>query len=162
MARWKLMTAHYLNVPGETWEYTENDRVTGRPVRQKFVVPRFLDPKDESCWTKRWGFKDNEQGEIIVCKKDQGEADDIVFIGDPTPDMMPVDDEARAISAQFESKWAYNPETAPANYAQTAVDAIQTKFQLETKPVEIPGLAELVAAISGLVEMNKSSMRRSV
>ena len=30
MARWKLMTPHYLNVEGETWEYTENDRQTGR------------------------------------------------------------------------------------------------------------------------------------
>ena len=38
MARWKLMTPHYLNVEGETWEYTENDRQTGRPKRVQFPV----------------------------------------------------------------------------------------------------------------------------
>ena len=41
MARWKLMTPHYLNVEGETWEYTENDRQTGRQ-RVQFPVPASL------------------------------------------------------------------------------------------------------------------------
>ena len=49
MARWKLMTSHYLNTPGEEWEYTENDRNTGRPRRIKFPVPRLLDINDPSC-----------------------------------------------------------------------------------------------------------------
>ena len=49
MARWKLMTPHYLNVEGETWEYTENDRQTGRPKRVQFPVPRLLDIRDPSC-----------------------------------------------------------------------------------------------------------------
>ena len=44
MARWKLMTPHYLNVDGEEWEYQETDRQTGRPRGTKFRVPRLLDP----------------------------------------------------------------------------------------------------------------------
>ena len=73
MARWKLMTPHYLNVEGESWEYTENDRQTGRPKRVQFPVPRLLDIRDPSCWTNRWGNKDNEDGEIIVCHSGKGE-----------------------------------------------------------------------------------------
>lgn len=156
MARWKLMTPHYLNVPGEEWEYTENDRTTGRPKRLKFQVPRLLDTRDPSNWTNRWGNKDNEDGEIIVCWQGKGEASDIVFIGDPTPDMVPVDDEAREISAKFETRWKAKPEAMAGDYSQSLVD----KFQIEmaeqrAKPPEVPGLAELTAAIGSLVQTNQ-------
>ena len=57
MARWKLMTPHYLNVEGEEWEYQETNRTTGRPQRTKFPVPRLLDIRDPQCWTNQWGNK---------------------------------------------------------------------------------------------------------
>jgi hypothetical protein len=155
MARWKLMTAHYLNVPNEDWEYTENDRTTGRPKRVKFPVPRLLDPRDPACWTNRWGNKDNEDGEIIVCHEGKGDAKDMVFIGDPTPDMMPIDDEAKALSASFEKRWAYKPETDVGDYSQSLVDKFQVELaEAQARPVEVPGLAELTGAIGKLVEQN--------
>ena len=155
MARWKLMTPHYLNSPGEEWEYTENDRTTGRPKRIKFAVPRYLDPRDPSAWTKRWGNKDNEDGEVIVCHEGKGETVDIVFLGDPTPDMVPVDDEAKVISAGFEKLWSYKPETDMGDYSQSLVDKFQVELaEAQTRPVEVPGLSDLTQAIGKLVDQN--------
>lgn len=162
MARWKLMTPHYLNTPGEEWEYTENDRTTGRPKRVKFPVPRLLDTKDPSCWTNRWGNKDNEDGEIIVCHEGKGEPTDMVFTGDPTPDMVPVDDEARAISATFEHLWQAKPENMAGDYSQSLVDRFQLQMaEASAKPIEVPGLADLVTAINGLVQTVKPTERRA-
>lgn len=160
MARWKLMTAHYLAVPNEEWEYTENDRTTGRPKRVKFPVPRLLDINDPVCWTNRWGNKDNEEGEIIVCWEGKGEKNDITFIGDPTPDMVPVDDEAKEISAKFEARWQNKPESY-GDYSQSLIDRFQVEMaDIKAKPVEIPGLAELTKAIGDLVSQNQEALRR--
>ncbi len=155
MARWKLMCPHYLAVPGEEWEYTETDRATGRPIRKKFAVPRLLDTKDPSCWTNRWGVKGDEEGEIIVCYAGKGEATDIVFVGDPTPDMLPADAEATAISASFAARWGSRPENSAGEYSQSLVDKFQLELaETQSKPqtVEVAGLAELVASIAKLVE----------
>ena len=156
MARWKLMAPHYLNVPNEEWEYTENDRKTGRPKRFKFPVPRLLDPKDPTCWTNRWGSKDNEDGEVIVCQG-EGESGDIPFAGDPTPDMVPVDDEARTITAKFETRWNSRPEDSAGDYSQSLIDRFQIQMaEVTAKPVEVPGLADLVGAIKDLVKTNET------
>lgn len=163
MARWKLMTAHYLNTPGEEWEYQETDRKTGRPKRTKFAVPRYLDPRDPTCWTERWGNKDNEEGEIIVCWEGQGNAHDIVFVGDPTPDMVPVDDEAREISATFEARWNFQPENADTDFSQSLVDKFQSELaEIQAKPVEVPGLAELTTAIGEMAKTNQKLLEASV
>lgn len=151
MARWKLATPHYLNVTELIeWEYQEVDRKTNRPVRRKFAVPRYLNPLDPSDWTNRWGGGDSADGEVIVCLPGQGHSTDIEFLGDPTPDMIPVDDEAKALSASFEATWRYKPDTAlPGDYSQSLVDAFQSEMaEVTSKPVEIPGLVDLVAAIA--------------
>ena len=97
MARWKLKTPHYLNVPGTKWEYTENSRTSGRPQRNVYNVPLYLHPEDPNDWNWRY---DRDSGDIIVCYEGKGDSSgkDIVFIGPPTPDMEPLDDEAKAIS----------------------------------------------------------------
>lgn len=161
MARWKLMAAHYLNVPGEKWEYTENDRKTGRVIRQAFKVPRLLDPTDPTCWTNRWGTKDDAEGEIIVCHEGKGQSTDQIFFGDPTPDMVPLDDEARELSASFEDKWRYKPEVAPQSFSQSLID----KFQLEqaalvaAKPAQVEGMDKLTEAITELVKSNQTMLK---
>ena len=161
MARWKLAVAHYLNVEGEEWEYTENDRKTGRPKRFKFPVPRLLDPRDPTCWTKVWGSKDNEEGEIIVCHSGKGESSDITFFGDPTPDMIPVDDEARELSATFERQWKAKPEALAGDYSQSLIDRFESEMaDIRSKPAEVPGLADLVTVIGKLVESNQKIERR--
>lgn len=156
MARWKLMVSHYLNVDGEEWEYKENDRVTGRQRRMKLKVPRLLDINDPTCWTNKWGSQGNEEGEVIVCHEGKGDSHDIVFYGDPTPDMSPVDDEAKAISASFEDRWNYRPTAEDGGHSQSLIDKFQIEMgEIQSKPVEIPGLVELTTAIGKMAEQNQ-------
>lgn len=160
MARWKLMTSHYLNVPNEIWEYQETDRTTGKPVRRQFQVPKLLDVNDPQCWTNHWGNRDNAEGEIIVCHEGKGESRDQPFIGDPTPDMIPLDDEAREISASFENIWKIKPERVAGEYSQSLVDRFNIEMmELRARPPEVPGLTDLIGAIKSLVETNQTVRR---
>ena len=115
MARWKLKSAHYLNVPGTEWEQKETDQATGRQGRKVFQVPRLLNPED--------GGDCNYPGEIIVCYENKGDPRDIVFIGPPTPEMEPIDAEAKAISKDEEPKWKLPPEmiNGEVNYSQSLI-----------------------------------------
>lgn len=149
MARWKLMVPHYLNVRDEKWEYKEIDQTTGREKRMQINVPRHLDPTDPQCWTSRWGNRDNQQGEIIVCHEGKGEPSDVVFFGDPTPDMMPMDDEARELTASFEKVWAYKPETDAVNYSQSMIDKMSAEMK-DIKSQAPAGMEDLVKQIAAL------------
>src|SRR5262250_2477567 len=96
MARWYLREKHYLNVPGTEWEYKETDRETQRQVRKVFEVPLYLNPDEPADWNDRV----NER--IIVSTKfDPASPRDYVFIGSPTPDMIPLDEEAQGITDDF-------------------------------------------------------------
>lgn len=152
MARWKLMNAHYIYIDAETeWEYKAI--IGGKQVRRRFTVPRFLDPNDPGDWTNRWGmangnnFVGNEEGITVVCHAGKGQPGDIAFSGDPTPDMMPLDDEAREVSAGFTDRWAYKPDNAETSFSQTLVDAIEmiADTKPEAKPIEIAGFSEMMA-----------------
>ncbi len=165
MARWKLATPHYLNtVEPNEWEYKETDRKTGREKRMRIPVPRYFSPNDPSDWNNRWGGKDNEDGEVIVCQPGKGEDRDYAFLGDPSPNMIPIDDEAKEISASFAERWKYKSDIeTPGSYSQSLID----KFQVEAaaiaaKPVEIPGLSDLVAAISKQSEVIGEVLKRRV
>lgn len=161
MARWKLVTSHYLNCGDTNWEYKEVDRNTGKEKRKTLPVPRFLDINDPSDWTNSWGNRDNATGEIIVCYAGKGDPKDIVFEGDPTPDMMPVDDEAKEISASFADQWAYKPDTAEISYSQSMIERFQAeKAEAESKPqqVEIAGLNDLVAVMAQSLAQNQQLM----
>ena len=151
MARWKLACPHYINTLGIEWEY--NETKNGKVKRKRFTVPRYLNTSDPSDWTVRWGSKDEEEGEIIVCHEGKGEKEDIVFLGDPTPDMIPADDEARAISKTFESRWAFKPETAEMDFSQSLVDKFESAMsEVQAKTAEVPGMADLVANLAALTQ----------
>lgn len=110
MARWRLMTGHYLNVVSDdepiVWEHKETDRNTGKTARKAFPVPLLMDPNDPA--------DHNYPGEIIVTNaKDPAFRKDIVFLGDPTPDMMPLDQEAEEISESLASQWKHPIESLP-------------------------------------------------
>lgn len=110
MARWKLMTKHYLKVEDEPWEYKETDLISGREVRKTLQVPRHLDPESE--FTEVEG----RNAILVVCHQDKSKVkSDIVFFGDPTPDMEPMDDEAEAISEKLKSKWIHPIDALPSN-----------------------------------------------
>lgn len=108
--RWRLMTSHYLNVPGTEWEHNESDRTTGKAVRKLYAVPALLDPRNPNdC---------NREGDCVVAHAVEGlrnERTDVIFLGDPTPDMEPMNDEAEEISNGLKDKWAHPIDTLPAN-----------------------------------------------
>ncbi len=98
MARWRLTEPHYLAVPTERWEHTTTDSRTGKLVRKMYKVPRYLDPRVEDDWNVKLNGMD---GEIHVCWEGKGIPNDIVFEGNPTPGMLPLDAEAEEISGKF-------------------------------------------------------------
>jgi hypothetical protein len=161
MARWKLVESHYLNTIGAdatTWEYKETDRSTGRERRKTLDVPRLLDINDPACWTWSEGNSDNKNGEIIVCHVGKGQRGDIEFRGDPTPGMVPADDEAREISAGFAEHWRYKPETAEVGFSQSMFDRVMAeKAEMEAKPqqVEVAGLSDLLTAFAAMQAQNQ-------
>lgn len=175
--RWKLMTSHYLNTKDTEWEYKETDRNTGREKRKQLAVPRFLDINDPGDWTvnlgvdggvSRGGRGPDGQGEIIVCHKDKGLSGDIAFYnadgspGDPTPDMVPVDDEAKVLSASFEDHWRYKPDTAEVSYSQSMINRFEVeKAEVESRPqqVEIAGLNDLVAVMAQSLAQNQELIK---
>lgn len=156
MARWRLTQPHYLNVPGVEWEYKENDRQTGRAKRTMFPVPMFLNPDDPADWNYRVG----DVGEIIVTNVSAPGNADITFIGDPTPDMTPLDDEARAISASFAAKWKHPIESLPENggFSQALLNGLQSEVSNLQSKVEaapaIQGLDKLLEAMSTMMAQN--------
>lgn len=166
MARWKLMTSHYLNVVDSTkWEYKEVDRATGREKRKQLTVPRFLDVNDPADWTNRFGDNGISKGgngpdgagDVVVCHPGKGEPRDIEFVGDPTPDMSPLDEEASAISASFEEHWRYKPESADISYSQSMLENFnsqQAEVLAAPTKVEVEGLGDMVAAMAALAAQN--------
>lgn len=154
MARWRLTAPHYLNVPGTTWEYKEVDRTTGRQRRTQFQVPALLDPNQPAdC-----NYRNGDEGEIIVCFVGKGEPKDIEFMGEPTPDMMPLDDEAKSISAKFAAKWKHPIESLPGSYADVLLNDLQSEVaevQAKGKSQQIDGMSELLAGLATMMKQNQ-------
>lgn len=168
MARWKLVAPHYLVTTSPSqWEHVEQRG--GKQIRLRFDVPTLLDPADPSSWTRRWGGRDDGDGEIIVCLG-SGESSDIVLPSEAsiTPDMTPIDDEAKAISAKYETHWSYKPDTAENTFSQSLVDNLQAQFEVARATpakVEVEGLSEILASLAAgqklLAETLSANHRRA-
>lgn len=102
MARWRVTAKHYINAKqfGEdtTWVREETNRDTGRAFRRTFVVPLYIDPEDPICINKNTGY-------CVVATDGAEMPGDIIILGPPTPDMEPLDDDARAITKAESVKW---------------------------------------------------------
>ena len=106
MARWKLAAPHYiLLIPRTKYKYEETDRQTGERNEAVFDVPRLLDPDSpRDCRTF---------GECVVCIGPPTVKGDWQMDGDPTPDMVPLDEEAEKISTARKPFWGHPIETLP-------------------------------------------------
>lgn len=122
MARWRLTESHYLNCPNTNWRRTEisND---GEAVEHNYNVPRLLDINDPRCHT------DKANQLVIVCYEGKGQPGDRVFVGDPTPGMQPLDEEARAISAEFEGRWQHPIESLPNGLGPELIRDLERQIQ---------------------------------
>lgn len=102
MARWRVTAKHYINAKqfGEDtqWMREETNRDTGRAFRRFFTVPLLIDPEDPICINKNVGF-------CVVATEGSEMPGDIIILGPPTPDMEPLDDDAKAITKAESVKW---------------------------------------------------------
>jgi polyhydroxyalkanoate synthesis regulator phasin len=131
--RWRLTTGHYLNVPGTEWEQRETNRETGKQARRVYSVPLLLDPRDPA--------DHNYPGEIVVAYEGKGQGRDIIFVGEPTPDMEPLDDEAQALSDSLRSKWNHPIDSLDGGYATDIFQKLERQLSTllaKAQPVAIP------------------------
>lgn len=168
MARWRLAAPHYINVPGTEWEYKEVDRSTGKQKRVVFPVPLHLDPDQPGDWNHRNG---QFEGEIVVCHEGKGDAKDIVFVdkdgrpGDPTPDMVPLDEEAKRLTAAMAPKWNRPFEQTEGNsYAEGILDDLTKEIaslrSSQSTAAPMQGMNELLAAMSAMMKQNQELLAR--
>ena len=161
MARWKLMTSHYLNIPGTDWVYEETDRNTGKRGRKVFPVPTLMDPADPTI--------QNRMGDVVVTDSDTPERGEHQFLGEPTPDMEPMDDDAEKISVSLAHKWKHPIETLPGqgDYSQSLISAFQRQIDeiialkppTPANPIPVAGVdpaafAELQEQVAALMAKN--------
>lgn len=130
MARWRLRAKHYLNVEGVDWEYKETMQ-NGKQKRMTLPVPMFLDPDDASEHTPMGS------GEIVVALSGYAhQKNDLIFTGQPTPDMEPLDEEAEEISASYRDSWKHPIESLEGNYGETIANDLAAQL---TKAIQAAG-----------------------
>lgn len=131
---------------------------TQEEVRHRMPVPRFLhldDPK-----TRR-----NSSGHVIVCYEGSKEAPtDYIFVGPPTPDMEPLDDEAMELSKSELSRGQHPMDSLSPNGYQgdilerftkaiEAIGGIQPQNQ-SIANVSAEDFAVLQEQVQALIEQN--------
>ena len=144
-------------VDGTKWEYSEVDRVTGRPKRTQFPVPLHLDPTIESDWTHKY---DQWSGDIIVSNGTNADAKDHIYKGPVTPGMFPLDDEAREITAKSAGNvWMPTTDTSieaqNESYANKLLSGFidkmtDLKSAVTTAPID-PGITQLLSSMSEMM-----------
>lgn len=142
--RWRLTNPHYLKVfelPDGTrceWEHKETARETGRTVRKLFPVPILLNPSDPAdC---------NYPGECIVAHEgDSNLRNDIIFEGDPTSEMEPLNDAAQVLTDTMRHKWNNPIESLPANGSMTSAESAFMAKMMEAFTRVAPPPAEPTA-----------------
>lgn len=161
MARWLIISPHYLNVTGSQkaeWQYTEVDRTNGRKKTKNFAVPTLLDPDDPSMWTEVRG---RDEGRICVSDGNNPADNDIIFVGEPTPDMIPIDDDAKKVSASFAKKWVHPIEGLEGSYGDQLIQQFQSelaKVQSTPATTKIEGLDAVLLAMTKMMEQNQQMM----
>lgn len=154
MARWKLTAPHYLMTdPPTEWEHKETSRETGRQSRVIYNVPRLLNPDDPSDY--------NYPDEIIVCNGSNPQGRDIIFIGDPTPDMEPLDAEAKAITKKFIDSGRWQRQTEGEVFGEALIKQFMAEIAKASigQAVAVPSIdakafADLQSQVKELMEQN--------
>ena len=161
MARWRLTEPHYLNVDGTKWEYSEVDRITGRPKRVQFPVPQYLNPNyEDDLKSFGQGQGDVSTWDIIVSDGNNPGPKDVIFKekdgspGQPTPGMLPLDDDAREITARYSKVWDA-PSEGPSFTQRLEESLINQMTELRDSVKQAPqveGLAELMATMTSMMK----------
>lgn len=165
MARFKLRGPHYLNclVNGEKvqWEQEEVDQQTQKKLRKRYDVPLMLHPDDPSDWNYITIGPQGKavSGEIIVTtKEDPAFPRDIVFKGDPTPDMDPLDQDAIDLINMTKHKWIHPIESLSGTFGERIADGFQQQIaalqsQIGAGPLQV--IEEMKKRLDALEAENK-------
>ena len=150
MARWRLTQAHFLNVPGTEYTYTEAGN-TGKQIKKRTPCPLYLDPRDPADYN----YKDEG---IIVSDGESEYSRDIVFTGQPTPDMEPLDAEARKISASYAAVWNRPPSDEEGrSYSEDLINLLSEKLNVNSNPAapdQSAALTQMATMFEKMMEMN--------
>lgn len=168
-ARWKLTEAHYLKVKGIFWEHNQVDRKTGKPVRKQYPVPLFLDPLSLDDMVTHGQMDPNlpsnnpEDWMIVVAHGESTFTKDVIFDGEPTPGMLPLNDEARAISEKF-SKGQWQPtqgideESQRNSYANAVINGLLD--QVHTLKENAASGGQTISGMSEFMETMQAMMKQ--
>jgi hypothetical protein len=160
MARWRLTEAHYIYTePGIKWEYIETDRTTGRQVRKQYDVPQYFHHEAEGDWT------DKVNNWVVVSDGHNAQPRDIIFKGDPTPGMHPLDDEATEITLKFKGKWGLPDQifslASPGSYSTNLTDYfVQQQDKVNTQMADLAqkntqGFGEFMQSMTAMMQQNQ-------
>jgi hypothetical protein len=103
-------------------------------------------------------------GIIVVSDGHNAHRSDIIFKGEPTPGMFPLDDEAREISSHFKAKWETPdriPDEAEGTYAGRMMDQYvqsQSKVNMmlaEASTREVPGMSDFMQVMTNMMKQNQ-------
>ena len=174
--RWRLIEPHYINVAcladgtKVEWEHKETARETGRTKRILYPVPALLDPKDPADQNYP------QSGEIIVSRDVEGATHhrgDIIILGDPTPGMEPLNEEAQAITDALRHKWDHPIDSMPANggmneaekaFMERMIQAFTGAAQAQNQTVpkeQYDALLERVAKLEAAAKSEPAVARRA-
>jgi hypothetical protein len=159
MARWRLTEPHYLNVEGVKWEYMEVDRTTGRQIRKQYDVPSYYHHEAEGDWN------DKVNNWVVVSDGHNAQPRDIIFRGEPTPGMYPLDDEARAITDKHKHKWKFADKmfdlNSPGDYGTRLADhfvQMQDKVNMQMSELEskrAQGFDQFLVSMTSMMQQNQ-------
>lgn len=141
MARWRLLNAHYIKIPGTQWEYKEQDLQTGEQNILKADVPRLLDPNNPKDCRSPEG--------CVVAHAGKGLGRDWIMDGPPTPDMAPLDEEAQAITDQWEPHWKHPIDSLPTTGSQSYLPEAPRAVSASD-----PAFKALQDQVAALIEQN--------
>lgn len=166
--RWKLTEAHYLKVKGTFWEHQQVDRKTGKPARKQYPVPLHLDPLSLDDMVNHGQMDPNmpsnnpEDWMIVVAHGESTFTKDVIFEGEPTPGMLPLNDEARAISEKFsQGQWqptrGIDEDSQRDSFSNKIIngllDQVHTlKESVQTGATVIPGMAEFMETMQAMMK----------
>lgn len=103
-------------------------------------------------------------GKVIVSDGVNPGANDIIFVGDPTPNMLPLDDHAREVSASFADRWKAPNENSNRTHSQSLLDDLERQMQLierkqqQAQQAPMAGMDQLLTAITQMMQQNQQIM----
>lgn len=163
--RWKLTEAHYLKVAGTFWEHNQVDRKTGKPIRKQYPVPLFLDPMSLDDMITHGQMDPNlpsnqpEDWMLVVAQGESSFTKDVIFEGEPTPGMLPLNDEARAISEKY-SKGRWQPtqgideDSQRESFSNKIINGLLDQVHTLKESVVAPtaGMAEFMETMTAMMK----------